>query len=255
MTFSRKVCFGVVATVLVALILGSGCGAGVSVQEAREARDPLLRRARERRQAQDMPGAIAYYQRALDKKPTLARAHLELGSIYDQSQGDYVRAIYHYERYLELQPEAEKKDLVHDLILRARISFAASLPDKSNEAVKQIAILKQEITALQQELERYSSAPRATPSATAPTERAAAASSAGAATSSAANAPVPAVAVAMTMEPYVVVSGDTLSRIAAKVYGDSQRWQEIYDANRAVLPKPQSIRVGQTLQIPKKSNR
>jgi len=53
------------------------------------------------------------------------------------------------------------------------------------------------------------------------------------------------------MESYKVMPGDTLSRIAGNVYGDSKRWQEIYQANRSLLPTPQSLKVGQTLQIPK----
>jgi hypothetical protein len=50
---------------------------------------------------------------------------------------------------------------------------------------------------------------------------------------------------------YTVVSGDTLGKIATKVYGDPSRWQAIYDANRAVIGgNPNVIRVGQLLTIP-----
>ena len=232
---------------LVALLLGSA-GCGGSMRDAREERDPLLRRARERRNAQDMQGAVALYQRALDKKPDLARAHLELGAIYDQNQGDYVRAIYHYQRYLELQPAAEKKELVQELIRHAHLSFAASLPDRPNEAVREIAMLKQEISALHQELERLRSGAPSAGAAPPPAPARAAASAAPVASAASA---VPAVKVPPVMEPYKVVQGDTLSRIAGKVYGDSKRWQEIYQANRSLLPTPQSLKVGQTLQIPK----
>ena len=31
---------------------------------------------------------------------------------------------------------------------------------------------------------------------------------------------------------YVVKSGDSLSKIAAEVYGDADRWQEIFEANK-----------------------
>lgn len=194
----------------------------------------MLRRARERRNAQDITGAVELYQRALDKKPDLARAHLELGAIYDQNQSDYVRAIYHYQRYLELQPAAEKKELVQELIRHAHLSFAASLPDRPNEAVREIAMLKQEISALQQELDRLRGAPVRASASAVPAVPAA-----------------PAIKTPAVMESYKVVPGDTLSRIAGKVYGDAQRWQEIYQANRSLLPTPQSLKVGQTLQVPK----
>ena len=257
MTFLRTVQFGLALTLAFATLSTTGCSS--SWRDTREERDPLLRRARERRTAQDIPGSIELYQRALDKKPGLARAHLELGAIYDQNQRDYVRAIYHYQRYLELQPAAEKKELVQELIRHAHLSFAASLPDRPNEAVREIAMLKQEISALQQELERVRAG---APAPTSSSESRRAAAAAAAATPAAvppgsavsASTPV-AVSAGVTMESYKVVAGDTLSRIAGKVYGDSKRWQEIYEANRANLSTPQSLKLGQTLQIPRKNNR
>ncbi|MGE0760436.1 MAG: LysM peptidoglycan-binding domain-containing protein [Pirellulaceae bacterium] len=51
---------------------------------------------------------------------------------------------------------------------------------------------------------------------------------------------------------YTVVAGDTLSAIAARVYGSSAEWRRIYDANRAVIGNnPNLIRPGQTLVLPK----
>jgi LysM domain len=47
---------------------------------------------------------------------------------------------------------------------------------------------------------------------------------------------------------YVVVKGDTLSRIALAVYGDGKRWPEIAAANH--LADPDKISIGQSLIIP-----
>lgn len=49
---------------------------------------------------------------------------------------------------------------------------------------------------------------------------------------------------------YTVQPGDTLSRIARKVYGKSVLWKTIYDANREQLKSPHNIKVGQVLKIP-----
>lgn len=49
---------------------------------------------------------------------------------------------------------------------------------------------------------------------------------------------------------YTVVSGDTLSKIAKKFFGNANRWHEIYDANRDQISNPDLIRVGQVLKIP-----
>jgi nucleoid-associated protein YgaU len=47
-----------------------------------------------------------------------------------------------------------------------------------------------------------------------------------------------------------VRSGDTLSGIAGKVYGDRNKWNIIYAANRDLLPRADSLRIGQVLYIP-----
>ena len=49
---------------------------------------------------------------------------------------------------------------------------------------------------------------------------------------------------------YTVRSGDTLSEIAAKFYGNPARWTWIYSANRAKIHNPNSIYVGEKLTIP-----
>lgn len=48
---------------------------------------------------------------------------------------------------------------------------------------------------------------------------------------------------------YVVQSGDTLERIARKVFNDPRKWHEIYEWNRDQLPDPGRLRVGQVLKI------
>ena len=49
---------------------------------------------------------------------------------------------------------------------------------------------------------------------------------------------------------YVVVSGDSLSKIAKRHYGDAQKWPRIYEANRNVIKDPDLIYPGQELRIP-----
>ncbi|MEA1927911.1 MAG: transporter substrate-binding domain-containing protein, partial [Candidatus Auribacterota bacterium] len=49
---------------------------------------------------------------------------------------------------------------------------------------------------------------------------------------------------------YTVRPGDTLSRIARKVYGRSAPWKPIFNANRDQLKSPHNLKVGQVLKIP-----
>jgi nucleoid-associated protein YgaU len=61
----------------------------------------------------------------------------------------------------------------------------------------------------------------------------------------------PAAAPAADGGTYTVKSGDNLSKIAKKHLGDANRWQEIYQANKAVIgDNPDLIKPGQQLRIP-----
>lgn len=49
---------------------------------------------------------------------------------------------------------------------------------------------------------------------------------------------------------YTVQAGDTLSAIAERFYGDANRYNEIFEANRPMLSDPNLIYPGQVLRIP-----
>jgi len=48
---------------------------------------------------------------------------------------------------------------------------------------------------------------------------------------------------------YKVVSGDTLSKIAKRFYGDASAYTKIFEANRDQLSDPDKIQVGQELKV------
>jgi nucleoid-associated protein YgaU len=50
---------------------------------------------------------------------------------------------------------------------------------------------------------------------------------------------------------YTVVAGDSLSKIAKKVYADANKYPAIFEANKDQLSDPDKIKVGQKLRIPK----
>jgi len=49
---------------------------------------------------------------------------------------------------------------------------------------------------------------------------------------------------------YTVVAGDSLSKIAKKLYGDANKWKRIFEANKDIIKNPDLIKPGQTLKIP-----
>ncbi|MEM7283485.1 MAG: peptidoglycan-binding protein LysM [Pseudomonadota bacterium] len=52
------------------------------------------------------------------------------------------------------------------------------------------------------------------------------------------------------LEYYIIESGDTLSKIAKRYYGDAMQYPRIFEANREVIQDPDRIFVGQKIMIP-----
>lgn len=242
-------------SLLAALAFSSGCG---GIAKGSEDRDPNIRRARDRRAVGDYAGALEYYQRAIEKRPNMARVHWEMASIYDQFFTNELRAIYHYERFLEIDPKAERRTLVENLIAAAKLSYAASLPARPSEAVNEIARLQNELQSTRQLLTeareqvtqlnaQLSARPPAPVASAGPPAAAPVVTPRGSASAS----PTTTVPAPATFDEYTVTSGDTLSRIASKVYGDANKWQAIYEANKSTLGRPENVRVGQKLKIPR----
>lgn len=242
----------------------AGCGA--ASREARQENHPLMRRAIALKNAGDTERAIAAYHAALENNPRLTRAHLDLGLLYDR-QRDYLRAYHHYQRYLEVGEfdDKLKRSMVEDLARRARLAFAAEMTPTPPGAVEMIAALKRENEMLRAELAGREAAPPADGAETPPpaTAPAAAPSTTPATGAAASSSPPPADATPTGLPPpppappparvstYTVQPGDTLSTIAAKVYGDRTAWRRIYEANRAAIPDPHRLRAGVTLTIPR----
>jgi len=61
---------------------------------------------------------------------------------------------------------------------------------------------------------------------------------------------VSAPAAEIQIEYYEIVSGDTLSGIAKKFYGNGNLYMKIFEANREVIKDPDKIYVGQKIRIP-----
>lgn len=49
---------------------------------------------------------------------------------------------------------------------------------------------------------------------------------------------------------HVVQKGDTLYKLARQYYNNQSMWKKIWEANRDVVPNPNQLNVGTTLQIP-----
>lgn len=57
--------------------------------------------------------------------------------------------------------------------------------------------------------------------------------------------------VATSAQTYTVATGDTLSKIAGKLFGDPGFWHQLYAANASVIgPNPNVVNAGQVLTVP-----
>lgn len=55
------------------------------------------------------------------------------------------------------------------------------------------------------------------------------------------------------VEYYTIVSGDTLSKIAKRYYGDAMDYPKLFEANREVIQDPDLIYPGQKIRVPPKT--
>lgn len=207
--------------------------------EAREARDRDLRRAMAARDAQDIDRAIGFCEKALERHPDLALAHRELGLMLDNYRRDYVPALYHYQRYLELRPDAKDRADVADMIRRCRVSFAAQIAESPVELKRDLQARDERIQKLEMEVSllREKTGGGDAPEAAAgpPSVPSGAAQ---------AQADVPA-------QIHVVQAGENLATISTRYYGTPSKWKTIFNANREKLTDANNLRVGTRLDIPK----
>ncbi len=313
----------------------TGCGRAGYLDE-KERGNRVLAKAYEMVDLGEYKAAALLFRQVLDTSPTMARPHLDLALVLHDREKDYLRAVYHYQRYLELRPGTEKDDMIRARIQQAERAFVASrvtvdgadgptamqLLEENSSLRTRLQSLEKTVDTQGKELQDLRDAERrrlraqvisggtnvvsetapsvavdALPGGTQPVDRA---------TIEPVSPPVvapvrPSVPVESVVRPvvpekpvetvsrpvvretpvqtatwtsaqpgkpdvaesasntvdevplvrtYTVQRGDTLSRIAYKVYGDATRWRGIQEANDAVLGDSVNVRVGQVLVIP-----
>jgi tetratricopeptide (TPR) repeat protein len=270
---------------LLVLLLGvSGCGAS-HVASRSEVDEPYYREGDRLKRQGSTKEALGAFLRVIEKRGDDApESHLEAGLLYQQYFKDPIAAIYHFRRYLDLQPNARQADLVRQRIDAAMRDFARTLPAQPLESqaarlelMNRIDELQRENLQLKEELAgRHPAVPEATgeplvekrvemrtpspPNASATvffrlgSSGSPAAGAAGSAvrTPPASRAtPAPAAApAAASGRTHVVAAGESLYKIAQRYYGNGTRWPEILEANRDRLKNEGAVRVGMELRIP-----
>ncbi len=211
-----------------------------------------------------MEEALSAFERVIDARRDAPESHLEAGYIYLRTLKDPINAIYHFNRYLRLQPQSPQAKQVYQLVETAQKEFARQLPAQPYEGeldridlMDLVKTLKQENDSLKRELmaasARVEQLENVVGQARRPLQTQVPAQPVRIQPS--AQTP-PGTAVAPMPSPsnaprnYTVQSGDTLSAISKRFYGTPSRWIDIYQANRDRLSSESALRVGQEIRIP-----
>ena len=200
----------------------------------------------------------------LARAPRSALLHKELATLYGDNLADYYRAIYHYQRYIELGKLSENDKTLYrgyqaackrnaaERMIQEDPTLVGDNQPRSAEidgaTANRLALLQQQNAFFQKRYTEQMAKIQTLESEVAALKKAPAKTAA----KTAAAAPAAAKAAAAAgHDTYEVQSGDTLSRIARKTYGvDSETYRKmIMDANG--LSSPDRIYVGQILKLPK----
>ncbi len=141
----------------------SGCVPQGQTQ-ADEEKEPHFMAGKKRVITLDFAGAIDCFEKALEVNPHSGAAHFELACLYEDKEPDPAAAIYHYQSYLRLRPEAGNARVVKQRIDACKQELARDvslgpLTDRqqkefekmAEEGKKQLA----EIQRLTEELDKW----------------------------------------------------------------------------------------------------
>lgn len=219
--------------------LFNGCQRSTSVVP--EMQEPLFQQGQQFLSENRPDDAFKAFERLLDKRHgDGAATHFELGQLYLSHQHDPIFAIYHFRQYLIQDPESKTATLVGQMIETAKKEFARTLPfndhyNESPEYLNLMELLKQvrsENAQLKKQLAAYKHGENHKIHDSQVVK-------------------MPGVIKNTSKErTYMVQNDDSLSKISLKMYGSAVKWKIIYDANKDVLPSPNSLKIGMRLRIP-----
>ena len=114
---------------LVAMLLAAGCERGDSLTLSSETDEPYYRQGQQlSKQGRNQEALNAYLKVIAKRDDTAPESHLEVGLILLRQVKDPIAAIYHFRKYLELQPNSRQAVYVRGLIDTAKREFARTLP-------------------------------------------------------------------------------------------------------------------------------
>jgi tetratricopeptide (TPR) repeat protein len=122
-----------------------------------EEKESHFQAGRARVNAMDYNGAIESFEKALEVNPRSAAAHLELGCLFKDKDPNPAAAIYHYEQYLKLRPDAENAEIIkqHVFALKQDLARAVLPLPPTPGGQRELDQLAEENRRLREELEKW----------------------------------------------------------------------------------------------------
>jgi len=270
--WGRLISGALAAMVLIAV---NGCSpADQSDQD--EEKEPHFVLGNSRFNGMEYDGAIEAFEESLEVNPHSAQAHYRLAQLFDTKRPNPAAAIYHYQEYLRLDPQADNAEVINQRILNCKQQLAADVMamPTAPRTMRQIEDLTETNRLLQQQVDQLNASVKQW-SAYAATLQAAAKNNYNYAPGNnyAAPAPAPAATGSLTPEDessapatvprrpatgsipaaphlvhartHVVAYGETMASIARK---QGVSLAALQAANPGVVPR--KLRAGQTLNLP-----
>jgi LysM repeat protein len=136
---------------LAALAAGPGCG-GDNPALTAESDDSSYRLGQQLEREGRWDEALASYLRVISRRGDAApESNLDAGLIYLNHEQNPIFAIYHFSKYLELEPNSKKAGMVRGMIDSAKREFARTLPGQPLESVSAHMGVEEQVARLQRE--------------------------------------------------------------------------------------------------------
>lgn len=206
----------------------------------------------------DYTGAVEAFEKAVEVNPRSASAHFQLGWLYEEKVQDPAAAIYHYQQYLKLRPDADNAEVVKQHVANCKQDLAKDvLPlPVAPTMQRQFEQLAEENKKLRDENDRwkayFASLPKPSPATNPPVQTAVARVVSNAAPQNVSGTSLPRQIAATNTRPtpaalrtHVVQPGETPASIARK-YG--VKLDDLLKANPGLEPK--KMRAGRPINVP-----
>lgn len=137
------------------LLWGTACERNAGPAFGAETDDANYRRGQQLVRQGRKQEALAAYLKVIEQRGESApESHLDAGLIYMNDIKDYIAAIYHFRKFLELQPNAVQAQNVRGLVDSAKREFARTLPGSPLENQAPRLGMIDEVERLQREVEQ-----------------------------------------------------------------------------------------------------